>query len=98
AVVPGLGRLAEWIASKLPDDNPIKKWLDKGKLQDLVDEAYEPKSYMNLPQGPTGPSSPFPSGGGGGGHDWSRFDVPVYNLNNDPMLDRWGVIGQISAA
>lgn len=98
AVIPGMGKVAEWLAGKLPDGNPIKEWLLKGQLQKLVDEAYKPKSYMNFPQGPTGPSSPLTGGGGGGGHDWGRFDVPVYNLNNDPMWDRWGVIGGISNA
>lgn len=104
AAVPGLGSLATWLAGKLPDGNIVKEWLEKGQLQRLVDEAYEPESYMNADQNPfdytvAGGGASGGGGGGsmGGGGNWGDFNAPVFDLNN-PGPDRWGVIGGISAA
>ena len=94
AVIPGLGKVAEWLAGKLPDGNPIKEWLQKGQLQNLVDEAYEPKSYMNAPQTSY-------SGGGGGGGGGSRshggLSGPIFNLN-DPLPVKYGSVGEVQQA
>ena len=97
-VFPFLGNVAEWLAGKLSDDNPIKQWLQQGQLQNLVDEAYEPESYMNAPQtsysgGPTGGGG----GGGRGGHSLGGISAPVFYLN-DPLPDRWGTVGGVSNA
>nr|DAL53173.1 MAG TPA_asm: hypothetical protein [Caudoviricetes sp.] len=93
AVIPGLGKVAEWLAGKLPDGNPIKEWLQQGQLQNLVDEAYEPESYMNAPQ------TSYSGGGGGGGGGRVQLDlgIPTFYLN-DPDPVRYGSVGAIEQA
>lgn len=97
SAVPGLGRVAEWIIGKLPVNNPIRNWLEKGQLQNLVDEAYKPESYMNFPQGPSG-GLRGPSGGGGGrgGYSWGS-GVNVGLRDMELMADKFATFGDLSA-
>lgn len=98
-VIPGLGKVAEWLISKLPDGNPIKEWLEQGKLQDLVDEAYEPESYMNAPQTSGGGGGRFGAGlDNVGGSSLHGLGVPVHNLNRDLLPIKYGRIRSVSAA
>lgn len=94
-VIPRLGNVAEWLIAKLPDGNPIKDWLQKGQIQNLVDEAYEPESYMNAPQ--TSYSGGGGGGGGGSGNIHLNLGVPIHYLNG-PEPTRWGSVGDIEQA
>lgn len=68
-IVPGLGKLGEWLASKLPASSALRQWVMGQALQDEVDQAYE--NILDAPQGIGGSGDGRPDGGGWGtGGSW----------------------------
>lgn len=92
SVVPGLGRVAQWLIDKLPQGNPLRSWLQQNIVQNNVDRAYEEinEAPQNDPfsggsdRGPGGGLNflnPIGIGGGSGGR-WMNGNVVVGDVQN----------------
>lgn len=58
-VIPGLGRVSQWLMDKLPEGNALRRWMQRNILQNNVNDAYDRENWLNAPQDRERDRDPF---------------------------------------